>query len=140
MTETQNTESAMLVPAGEKIKLSDVKQGDVLALYLRSGDVLQKWPAGRCTKTRIDLKGQQYTRRGYVVGAQSTGWVGRYEWIEVWDAEKHEAEISRKQVQIKLNKSRATLAAFKWTEVSQQQADAVFAAMDAAGMLEVPDK
>ena len=129
----------MLMPAGEKIKLSDVKQGDLLALYFKGGSMLNKWPAQRCTKTRITVQDKQYTRRGYVVGVPNDGWRGPDAWIEVWDPEKHEAEISRKRAQSRLDKSRATLAAFKWTKVSQQQADAVFAAMQAAGMLEVPD-
>lgn len=118
--------------------LADVKQGDAVALYRRGGGVLQRWQVGRCTASRITVDDRQYTRRGYAVGAPKDAWRGPSEWIEVWDEQKHSAEISRKRAQSRLDKSRATLAAFRWTAVTQAQADAVFAAMQTAGMLEAP--
>ena len=119
--------------------LAEVKQGDMLALYRRGGSVLQRWPAGRCSTTRITVDEKQYTRRGYAVGAPKDVWRGPSEWIEVWATDKHEAEIVRKRAQSRLDKSRATLAAFRWTAVTQHQADAVFAAMQAADMLKAPN-
>ena len=116
--------------------LADVRQGDALALYRHGGGLLQRWQAGQCTATRITVGDKQYTRKGYAVGAPKDSWRGPSEWIEVWDEHKHPVEIARKLAQSRLDKSRAALAAFRWTAVSQQQADAVFAAMQAAGMLE----
>ena len=121
-----------------KPTLATVRQGDMMALYRRGG-VLQRWQAGRCTTTRITVDDKQYTRKGYVVGAPRDVWRGPSEWIEVWDEAKHTAEIARKRAQSRLDKSRATLAAFRWTTVTQAQADAVFAAMQASGMLEAPN-
>lgn len=115
--------------------LATVQQGDMLALYRRGGGVLQRWQAGRCTTTRITVDDKQYTRKGYAVGAARDSWRGPNEWIEVWDEKKHPPEIARKRAQSRLDKSRATLAAFRWTAVTQDQADAVFAAMQAVGML-----
>ena len=119
-----------------RMTLADVKKGDAVALYRRGGGVLQRWQVERCTATRITVDDRQYTRKGYAVGAARDSWRGPNEWIEVWDEKKHPPEIARKRAQSLLDKSRATLAAFRWTAVTQAQADAVFAAMQAAGMLE----
>lgn len=119
--------------------LATVRQGDMLALYRRGGAVLQRWQAGRCTATRITVDDKQYTRKGYAVGAPRDVWRGPSEWIEVWDETKHPAEIARKRAKSRLDKSRATLAAFRWTAVTQAQADAVFATMQSLGMQEAPN-
>ena len=122
-----------------RLTLADVKKGDTVALYRRGGGVLKRLVAGRCTATRIEVDGRQYTRRGYCVGAPKDAWRGPNEWIEVWCETKHIAEIVRKRAQSRLDKSRATLAAFRWTAVTQAQADAVFATMQTLGMLEAPN-
>ena len=122
-----------------KPTLATLRQGDMVALYRRGGGVLQRWQVGRCTATRITVDGKQYTRKGYAVGAPRDVWRGPNEWIEPWDAEKHEAEIARKRAQSRLDKSRATLAAYRWTAVTQVQADAVFATMQSLGMLDAPN-
>ncbi len=122
-----------------KPTLDTVRQGDMLALYRMGGGVLQRRPAGRCTATRITVDDKQYTRKGYAVGAPRDVWRGPSEWIEVWCEVKHPAEIARKRAQSRLDKSRATLADFRWTAVTQAQADAVFATMQSLGMLEAPN-
>jgi hypothetical protein len=122
-----------------KMTLADLKKGDAVALYRRGGGVLQRWQVARCTATRITVDDKQYTRKGYAVGAARDSWRGPNEWIEVWDEKKHPAEIERKRAQSRLDKSRAKLAEFRWTAVTQAQADAVFAAMQVAGMLEAPN-
>ena len=119
-----------------RMTLADVKKGDAVALYRRGGGVLQRWQVERCTATRITVDDKQYTRKGYAVGAARDSWRVPNEWIEVWNEKKHPAEIERKRAQSRLDKSRAKLAEFRWTAVTQAQADAVFAAMQAAGMLQ----
>jgi hypothetical protein len=119
-----------------KPTLATLRRGDMVALYRRGGNSLQRWQVGRCTATRVEVDGKQYTRKGYVVGAPRDVWRGPNEWIEPWDEAKHTAEIARKRAQSRLDKSRATLAAFRWTAVTQAQADAVFATMQSLGMLE----
>ena len=119
-----------------RMTLAEVKRGDAVALYRRGGGVLQRRQIERCTATRITVDGKQYTRKGYAVGAPRDAWRGPNEWVEVWDEKKHPVEIERNRAQIRLDKSRAKLAEFRWTAVTQAQADAVFAAMQAAGMLE----
>ena len=123
-----------------RLTLADVRPGDAVALYRRSGGILQRWVVGRCTATRIEVDDKQYVRRtGYAVGAARDSWRGPHEWVEVWDEKMHLAEIVRKRAQSRLDKSRATLAAFRWTAVTQAQADAVFKTMQAAGMMEAPN-
>ena len=124
------------VAEARKPTLADLRQGDMVALYRRGGGVLQRCQAGRCTATRITVDDKQYTRKGYAVGVPRDAWRVPNEWIEVWDEKKHHAEVERKRAQSRLDKSRAKLAGFRWTAVTQAQADAVFAAMQAAGMLE----
>ena len=118
-----------------RMTLADVKKGDAVALYRRGGGV-QRWQVERCTATRITVDDKQYTRKGYAVGAPRDAWRGPSEWVEVWDEKKHPAEIERKRAQSRLDKSRTKLAGVRWTAVTQAQANAVFAAMQAAGMLD----
>jgi hypothetical protein len=130
------TEGLGAAPETRRVTLAEAKKGDAVALYRRCGGVLQRWQIARCTATRITVDDKQYTRKGCAVGEARDSWRGPSEWVEVWDETKHPAEIERKRAQSRLDKSRAKLANFRWTAVTQAQADAIFAAMQAAGMLE----
>ena len=134
--ESVSNEGLDATAEARKPTLATLRQGDMVAIYRHGGKALQRRQVGRCTATRVTVDGKQYTRKGYAVGAPPR-YVWR-EWIEPWDEAKHAAEIVRKRAQSRLDKSRATLAAFRWTAVTQAQADAVFATMQRLGLLEAP--
>lgn len=113
------------------LTLDDVAAGDVVALYQRDGKSLAHARVDRCTKTRITVNGQQFTRKGRRVGDTF-----RSSRIEVWNEEKHGAEFARRRAQAKLDLARYTLSKFEWTKVTQAQADAVLATMKLGGMIE----
>jgi hypothetical protein len=116
--------------------LQTLKQGDMVAVYSNRGAHLSRKQVERCTATRITVGGQQYTRKGHPFGRSSDNYYFPSEWIRPWNEAEHAAEMEERQAQRRLDRSRNTLVAFRWRAVTQEQANAVLAAMQAAGMLE----
>lgn len=120
------------------MRLENVKEGDAVAFFSRDG--LRKKIAGHTTATRVTIDGQSFVRRtGRVFGQGSDRrWNFSATWAEQWGPE-HDETLARDRVERKLSASRRTLSGFKWQEVTQEQADAMLAAMQAAGLLTTED-
>lgn len=106
------------------MSLENTKEGDAVALY---DNDLHRRIVGRCTKTRITVGNKQYSRSS---GREIGGSRWHSSFIEVW-TDEHDARLGEQEASRKLAKARQFLRDYAWREVTQKQADAVIAALEA---------
>jgi hypothetical protein len=115
------------------MNLSALKIGDDVAIYQRSGTIICRSRVTSTTPTRVTVDGKQYLRRtGSTVGLSHSSWCD-HAFIEAWDETKHPKQFDEHRAAYRLKAARNTLAHFAWHSLTQEQADAVFAAMNALG-------
>ena len=119
------------------MSLENVKELDFVALF--EGGRLEKVQAGRTTKTRVMIGGRQFLRTtGLPLGEAHRSWAMHRTSAQAWEP-RHEAQQLTLRAEHRLRQSRQKLSDVNWCGVTQEQANAVLAAMASAGMLNTPN-
>lgn len=111
--------------------LEDVKEGDPVAVY--SFGALSRRYAGRTTKTRVAIGGDQFMRRSGAKVGSGGGFYCRIR-AERW-TDKHDALLAEQKAENELARKRNMLNGFPWGRATSEQCDAVVAAMTDCGLL-----
>jgi hypothetical protein len=116
------------------MRLANVKEGDPVAVY--SFGQLRRDVAGRCTATQVTIGTAKYMRRtGYRVGDKPGTWSRRspdraYPW-----SQDHADRLAEREAEAMRCVAVQRLADVRWRHLTQAQADAVLAALAAAGVV-----
>lgn len=112
------------------MNLDNIKEGDPIALY--SVGFLELCYAGRCTNTCIIIGRKQFIRKSGREVERSM-WSGS--WIEPWTAE-HDKKLAEQESKRRLSRAIKKLINYNWHSITQEQADAIFIAMEVVGLVD----
>jgi hypothetical protein len=118
-------------------KLQEAKVGDVVAIRggIRRRGEFDKGVIDHVTATQVCVGDARFMRAsGFLVGdGKSSPWRSSTR-AEPW-TEQHDKDLIEQRAERRLHNSRGVLADHAWHKVTQEQANAVLAAMAAVGLI-----